>query len=268
MPPGPHHRTQGHEALVGDGGIQVLFDDDAARGAARLDALELLAAPDAAPDVENDLPQGGAHGNFDEARVVDLAGEGEDFGTLGLLGSYRGEPLGSLGYNYRDIGQGFHVVDYRGLTPESLYSREWGLGDGHAPVALYGFEQGRFLAADKGAGAQPYLHIEGEIGAQDILAHEAHGLGLLDGYLEPLDGQGIFGADVDIALVGAHGPSGDHHGFENGMGIAFYGGAVHIGAGIALVGIADDVFHIAFHLGCGLPLETCGEAGAAAPAQA
>ena len=58
-----------------------------------LDRLESLAAGDAAADVEDDLPQGDAHGHFDQAGVVDLAGQGEDLGALALLGADAGEPV-------------------------------------------------------------------------------------------------------------------------------------------------------------------------------
>ena len=39
------------------------------------------------------VAQGGAHGDFDKAGVVDLAAQGEDLGALALLGAHGGEPL-------------------------------------------------------------------------------------------------------------------------------------------------------------------------------
>ena len=53
---------------------------------------------------------------------------------------------------------------------------------------------------------------------------------------------GIFGADIDVALGRADGDAGDRHALDQHEGIAFHDHAVGEGAGIALVGVADDVF--------------------------
>ena len=132
-----------------------------------------------------------------------------------------------------------------GLLPQALDRGEGRLGDGHAALALEGLQQGRLLAADEGAGAEADLDVEVEAGAEDVLAEEAVFAGLLDGDLEALDGEGILGADVDEALVGADGVAADGHGLEDGVGVALDRGAVHVGARVALVGVADDVLLVA-----------------------
>jgi hypothetical protein len=70
-------------------------------------------------------------------------------------------------------------------------------------------------------------------------------LGLADGGLQPLHRQRILGADIDVALVGADGIGGDGHALEHPMGVGLQDGAVHEGAGVALVGVADDVLLVA-----------------------
>ena len=81
-----------------------------------------------------------------------------------------------------------------------------------------------------------------------FVAEEAVLLGLLDGDLEALDGERILGADVDVALLGADRVAADRHRLEDGVGVALDRRAVHVGAGVALVGVADDVLHVARRL--------------------
>ena len=57
-------------------------------------ALNFLPSGDAAADIEDDFPQGGAHGHFDQAGVVDLARQGKDLGALALLRADGGKPVG------------------------------------------------------------------------------------------------------------------------------------------------------------------------------
>ena len=52
----------------------------------------------------------------------------------------------------------------------------------------------------------------------------------------------IFGANVDVAAGGADGESGDGHAFDQHEGIAFHDHAIGVGAAVAFVGIADDIF--------------------------
>ena len=140
-----------------------------------------------------------------------------------------------------------------------------GGGGGLAPVALDGGHEGGLLAADKGAGAQADVDIKVEAGAQDVFAQQAHLPGLADGHLEPLDGDGVLGPDVDVALLRPDGVAGDGHGLQHHVGVALQHRAVHKGAGVALVGVAADVLD-PLGLGRGKgPLLTGGEA-AAAPA--
>ena len=55
------------------------------------------------------------------------------------------------------------------------------------------------------------------------------------------DRQRVFGPDVDVCLAGPDGVSGDDHAFHQTVGIAFNDRAVHEGAGIPLVRVADQI---------------------------
>ena len=59
--------------------------------------------------------------------------------------------------------------------------------------------------------------------------------------LQPLDGQRILGAHVDVALLRAHGVGRDRHALQHAVRIAFEHAAIHERAGIAFVRVADHV---------------------------
>ena len=152
--------------------------------------------------------------------------------------------------------------------PEAGHAREGRLHAGVAALALDGFDERGFLAADVAAEAGAHFDVEGEVGAEELLSQVAFGPGLLDGLVEPELGEVVFAPDVDEALIGAHGKAGDGHAFQDLVGVALHDIAVLDGAGLAFVGVADDVF-LGHRQGPGEgPLEAGGEAGAAAAAQA
>ena len=239
----------------------------AAGGSAELGGLEFLSLGDAAADVIDDGAQGRSHRDFHEADVVDVAGEREDLRPLALFGADAGVPGAAAEDDLPDVGEGFHVVQDARLLPEAGHGGEGGPRSRHAALALDGGHQRRFLAADEGAGALVDLQIEVKAGSQDILSQQAVFLGLVDGDVQAVDGQRILGPAVDVTLVGADGLGGDDHPFQNGMGVRLQDAAVHEGAGIAFVGVAQDVFDVARRGGGELPFHARRESGAAAAAQ-
>ena len=72
--------------------------------------------------------------------------------------------------------------------------------------------------------------------------------------VQPVHGQRILGAHVDDALGGAHHVAADDHAFEQRVRIAFDFVAVHVGAGVALVGVADDVLVVGLRPCAGTPI--------------
>ena len=138
---------------------------------------------------------------------------------------------------------------------------------GLAALALDRVDQRRLLAADEGPGAQADFQVEIEARAEDVLAQQAPLAALLDRPLDPLDGHRIFGADVEEALLGADGEAADDHPLDHVQRIALQHAAVHERAGIALVGVADEVAGRVGGLGAHLPLLPGGISAAAAAAE-
>ena len=110
--------------------------------------------------------------------------------------------------------------------------------------------------------------MEREVAAEDVVAQQAPLFQLGNGVLQPGNGHGVLGTDVDVAVVGTDGVAGDHHAFNQLEGVAFHDGAVHEGAGVALVTVADHITHGFLLTGNLLPLLACGEAAAAAAPEA
>ena len=89
------------------------------------------------------------------------------------------------------------------------------------------------------------------------------------GLVEGRDGVRIFRAGVDVTLGRADREGGDRHALDQAERVALQQHAVGVGAGVALIGVADDVFlRSPSARGDGLPLDAGGEPGAAATAQA
>jgi hypothetical protein len=128
--------------------------------------------------------------------------------------------------------------------------------------------KGGLFSADKGPRALHQLDVEVESAVEDVVAEEAVFAGLLDGAGEAADGQGILGAHVYDAFAGAHDIGTDDHAFEQRMGVTLDFVAVHVSAGIAFVGVADDVFCVRLGLGQEIPLVAGEEACAATSAEA
>ena len=82
-----------------------------------------------------------------------------------------------------------------------------------------------------------------------------------------MHGQRIFRAHVDNAFGGAGHVSADNHALQQGMRIAFDLIAVHVGAWIAFICIADDVLLFGCCLAQELPLKAGEKSRAAAAAQ-
>ena len=92
-------------------------------------------------------------------------------------------------------------------------------------------------------------------------------LSLADRRLQVFDRQRIFGPHVDVAQRGSHRIAGDGHTLQHAVRIAFEHAAIHEGARVALITIADDILAIAVGLGDHAPFQAGGKAGPAPAAQ-
>ena len=95
-------------------------------------------------------------------------------------------------------------------------------------------------------------------------ADGAVGVGLVEGGLEPFDGQRELAADVQEDLVGADGVGADQRAFDELVGVALHQGVILEGGRLALVAVDGQVERLG--LAEHAPLPPGLEAGAA-PAQ-
>ena len=264
---GTHDCPQFGDFFIIDRGVEMLRGNHAARGSAELGGLEPLSLGNASADVEDDGAEGRSHRDFDQADVVDVAGEGEDLRSLALFRSDAGVPGPAPEHDLSDVGERLHVVQDARFLPEAGNGGEGGSRSRHAALSLDGGHQRRFLAADERARALVDLQIEVEAGPQDILPQEPVFLGLGNGDVQAVDRQRIFRPAIDVALMGADRLGGDDHPFQNRVGVRFQDAAVHEGARIPFVGVAENILHVSRRSGGKFPFHARGEPRAAAAAQ-
>ena len=229
-------------------------------GSAELHGFELPSVLDAAADLLHHLANRDAHGHFDQAAAVDLAGQGEDLGAAAGARAESGERGGAVAHDPGHAGQRLDVVDDGGLPAKAALHRIRRTQFRHAAAAFERLDERGLLAADERARA--FADLEAQ--AAEVAARRR----LLDGRAHMPHGQRILGADVKVALARADGVRRDGQPFEHAVRIGFEHRAIHEGAGIAFVAIADDVFDRACLRASERPLAAGGEARAAAPAQA
>ncbi|OPZ97152.1 MAG: hypothetical protein BWY71_01708 [Planctomycetes bacterium ADurb.Bin412] len=268
QPAGTHNSANGLYRLVVNFDIQTVFGDAATGRSADLYAFAAFAIGNSAADIIDHLLEGSSHRDFDQAGTFDHAGEGEDFGAFAGFGAHGTEPIGAAFDNQGQVGQGLDVVDNGRLAEEALNRRERRPGPGHTAFAFDTVQQGGFFAADKGAGSHFENDVEVVAAVENVMAQQAVGTGLFDGVLEPLDGQGILGTNINVGLGGADAVGGDYHAFDETVGIAFADSPVHKRARITFIGVADQVFLIRHFLEGEFPLFPGGETTAAAAPQA
>ena len=139
---------------------------------------------------------------------------------------------------------------------------------GCAAPPLDGLDQRGLLPADKRPRALEDLHLQIHGGSQDVSAQQAAALCRDDGPGNHGHRPRIFGPHIDDRFAGPDGPGADGHPFDDLVGGAFQQGAIHVGARVPLVGIADhDGPAMVLTLGQG-PFPECGITGTAPATQA
>ena len=191
-------------------------------------------------------------------RHRDHAGTGRRLGAELLVG------VGAVHQQPWQVAERLDVVDDGGLTVEADGGREVRrLEAGHAPVALERLDERGLLADDVRAGAPRERDVDAELGAQDVLADVALGVGVVERLGDALLSQRHLAANVEEALGEAEGVAGDEAALDQLVRIALHEEAVLVGAGLGLVAVDHQVVrelagrHEA-------PLDAGREAGAAA----
>ena len=199
--------------------------------------------------------------------VAALAHQGEDLRPRAEGSADPGEPCAAHGDDEWYVAPRLEVVDRRGLAPVPLLRGEGRFDLGSSPLPFQGGDEGGLLAADEGTRPLDDAEVEAEVAAQDIFAEEILSVGGSDGTPESLHGQGVLGPHVDDPLLGAGGIGGDEHPLDEGVGVALHLVAVHVGAGVPFIGVADQILLPIRLPGHEVPLQTGGEAGPTTSAQ-
>ena len=175
----------------------------------------------------------------------DAAHDREDGRAGARGGADRPEPFGAVLQDGRDTGKRLDVVDDGGLAVQPLLDGVRRPRHGHAPEACDGLGQRGFLPADKGAGPLKHVDVEREWRAQDFPAQQPEFPRLANGLGDDPHGQGIFGAHVNDAAARPDGKAADDHALQDLVRVALQEGPVHVGSGVALVGVADHELLVA-----------------------
>jgi len=142
-----------------------------------------------------------------------------------------------------------------------------GLDPGVSPLALEGFDQTGFLAANVGTSTAMHVDLQIVASAQDVLAQETSRARLLEGRVEQLGRMGHLTADVDVGQLHVVGPAGDDHPLDQLVRILVEDLAVFERARLGLVGVANQIDRLAAAAIHEAPLEAGGKPRATATAQ-
>src|SRR5439155_201041 len=264
----PQHGADPGQRVEIHGHVDFARSQHRAGGAARDDALQFLAAGNAAAYFLDHPAQRETHRQLVDARPVDVAAQAEQARPAVLGRAELGIRLRAHEENRRDVRERLDVVDDRRAAVEADHGREGRLDARIAAQALERIEQRRLLAALVGAGAGVGREVEIETRAQDVLPEVPALIGFLDGAIDDVEQVAIFTADVHIALVRPNREAANDDPLDHLVRVILHQGAVLAGAGFALVGVAHDILGLGDVLRHEAPLHAGIESRAAASAQA
>ena len=237
-----HDRAELAQRFVVDWRIGELGRQASTGGTTGLDRFEFFTALDATADVEDDLAERRAHGHFDQAGVLDLAGQGKGFGAAAVFRTDSAEPVGTVVDDCRDVGKGFNVVDDRRLAPEPML-RWVGRTDGrHTSFTFDRVDQRGFFTADECPGTEPNFDIEAEVGVENVFTKQSPASAVVQRVFDSFDGQRVFGTTVYITLGGSNRVAADDHAFNDVEWVGLEHASVHERTGVAFVGVTDQIF--------------------------
>ena len=100
-----------------------------------------------------------------------------------------------------DVGEGLHVVDERGVAPKPFLARDRAAAVAACP-RLPSIDAISAVSSPQTKAPAPIRISMRKLNARaaDVAAQQAEPLRLPDGDLQPLDGQRVLGAHVDVAL--------------------------------------------------------------------
>ena len=217
-------------------------------------AFSLRARAHAAGQLEQ-LREGRAQRHFVVAGPLHVADHREDL-RAAVVGPADGQVgRAAVADDPRHCGEGLGVVDRRRLAVDAEAGRERRLEARLALLALQRFEQRGLFAADVGAEAVEGMQLEVEAAAEDVVAQVAGGAGLVERLFEALVDLEDLAVDVVVGRGHAHRVGGDGHALDDDVRVVGEDVAVLAGAGLAFVGIADQVLRAGVVLRHEAPLQ-------------
>ena len=160
-----------------------------------------------------------------------------------------------------------HIVDHRRLAKGAFDGGEGRLDAGPRALALEAFDQPRLLATNVGRGAAVEENVQRKAGALNVLAEVAFGVAFVHCLLHSLPRERVLVTHVKVGRRRPRGKAAHHQALQDLMGILLHEDAIVERARLALVGIETEVDRPWMILGEKRPLQSRGEAGAAAAAQ-
>lgn len=130
-------------------GVAGFLGEDGGGGAAGDDGFEVVpAAADTAAVLLDQFFERDGHFFFDRARVIDVAGDAEEFGACIALAAEAVEPVGPAAGDGWGNGDGLDVGDCRGATEQADGGGEWRLQAWLSGLAFERFDEGSFFSTD------------------------------------------------------------------------------------------------------------------------
>src|SRR6266850_2293640 len=235
----------------------------ARRGAGRRERFQLAASANAACMIEDDLAHRRAHGDFEYSRASHVTTDADKLQTARAAGALRGEPIDTPRENLRHVNESLDVVEHRGLLPETHLHGKRRLVAWFGSMPLNRFHQCGFLAADVPAGADKHFEIEIKLTAEDPFSQETGATAATNLLAKDFFLKMILVADVENAVLRAGDNAGDEHAFDEEMRQIGHNETVFNRAGLAFIGVANDVFHRVTFFADEFPLHAGGKSGPA-----
>ncbi len=263
----PHDRSYAIQRFVVDRRRKIPQRYTASR---RASCLYRFHPPGSARSFANskyELLQPGAKRKLHQPGIFHLADQREDFGAGTFFRPDGFEPCTPFLHDDRHVAPGLHVVDICGFSiqsPACRIRRAWHRTTG---FSFNGSDQCRLFTTNKCAGSFHHIQPEVQSGTQDIFTQQTKLSGLSDRFFQPLHGERIFRSHIGDPAVGTHRISTNQHPLNQHMGIALNLVAIHIRAGVTLIGIADKILLTGFLLLHDAPLYTGRETGTSPAAE-
>src|ERR1700722_7274237 len=265
---GTEHGADFGDGIIIHGHVGFRGGEHRARAASGNDRLQFFAVADTAANILDQTLHRKAHRQLVNPGLIDVPGNREHAGSSVFRSAQPGIPFAALEDNGRPRTERFDVVDHRGAAVQTGDGRERRPNAGIAALAFERFHQGRFFAALVGSRASVGDHIEIETAAQNIFPHVSARVSFGQRRIDDIQDVAIFAANVDVAFRCVYRAPGDHYAFDQLVRVELHERTVFAGAGLAFVGVAENIFRFAAgFLGDETPFHSGGEAGAAAARQ-